>query len=152
VSPTIAMPGLPVTVTIKCGPGVKSATLFGKTIDLNGPVAMKSTRAGVYAVTVSLPTGIAPGVYQVLAGCESGDYGTANLTVQAPPRPSPTPPPPPRPRPTPPPPPPTAAPITGDGATSMSGGVGAGALAGIGLLGAGGVAGFAAFRRFRNRG
>jgi len=36
VTPAIAMPALPVTFTIACGDGVKSATLFGKTIDLNG--------------------------------------------------------------------------------------------------------------------
>jgi hypothetical protein len=152
-SPSVAMPGLPVTFTVACGPGVKSATLFGKTINLTGPVAMKSTRNGTFAVTVNLPTGMSPGVYQALAGCESGDYGTANLTVNAPPTPSPTVSPSPSPRPTqtyrPPPPPPTGAPVTGDGATSIPGGLGATTVAGLGLLGVGGVAGLAAIRRFR---
>jgi hypothetical protein len=160
VTPNIAMPGLPVTFTIACGPGVKSAVLYGKTVNLDGPVAMKSTRGGTYAVTVNLPTGMPPGVYQALAGCESGDYGTADLTVNAPPSPSPTPPPPPpppppkpRPRPRPPwrPPPPTAAPITGDGATQIPGGMGTTAVAGLGLLGVGGATGLAAVRRFRKR-
>ena len=157
VTPNIAMPGLPVTFTIACGPDVKSAVLYGKTIDLNGPVAMKSTRGGTYAVTVNLPTGMAPGVYQALAGCESGDYGTVDLTVNAPPAPSPspTPPPPPRPKPKPRPtwrpPPPTAAPITGDGATQIPGGIGGTAVAGLGLLGVGGATGLAAVRRFRKR-
>jgi hypothetical protein len=151
VTPNIAMPALPVTFTIACGSGVKSAVLYGKTIDLNGPVAMKSTRDGTYAVTVNLPTGIPPGVYQALAGCESGDYGTVDLTVNAPPTPSPTPPPPP-PRPTwRPPPPPTAAPITGDGATQIPGGLGMTAVAGLGLLSIGGATGLAAVRRFRKR-
>ncbi len=68
VTPDIAMPGLPVTFTIACGPSVKSAVLYGKTINLNGPVAMKSTRGGTFAVTVNLPTGMPAGVYQVLAG------------------------------------------------------------------------------------
>jgi hypothetical protein len=154
VTPNIAMPGLPVTFTIACGPDVKSAVLYGKTIDLNGPVAMKSTRGGTYAVTVNLPTGMAPGVYQALAGCESGDYGTVDLTVNAPPKPSPSPPPPPPPRPKPTrwrPPPPTAAPITGDGATQIPGGIGGTAVAGLGLLGVGGATGLAAVRRFRKR-
>ncbi|HEY1622320.1 MAG TPA: hypothetical protein VGG16_00835 [Streptosporangiaceae bacterium] len=162
VSPNIAMPGLPVTFTIACGPDVKSAVLYGKTIDLNGPVAMKSTRGGTFAVTVNLPTGITPGVYQALAGCESGDYGTVDLTVNAPPKPSPTPPPPPPPSPRPkprprptwrwrPPPPPTAAPITGDGATQIPGGIGGTAVAGLGLLGVGGVTGLTVVRRFRKR-
>jgi hypothetical protein len=156
VTPNIAMPGLPVTFTIACGPDVKSAVLYGKTIDLNGPVAMKSTRGGTYAVTVNLPTGMAPGVYQALGGCESGDYGTVDLTVNAPPKPSPspTPPPPPPPRPKPTrwrPPPPTAAPITGDGATQIPGGIGGTAVAGLGLLGVGGATGLAAVRRFRKR-
>jgi hypothetical protein len=159
VTPNIAMPGLPVTFTIACGPDVKSAVLYGKTIDLNGPVAMKSTRGGTYAVTVNLPTGMPAGVYQALAGCESGDYGTVDLTVNAPPTPSPTPPPPPSPppkpkptwRPTWRPPPPTAAPITGDGATQIPGGIGTTAVAGLSLLGVGGAAGLAAIRRFRKR-
>jgi hypothetical protein len=156
VTPNIAMPGLPVTFTIACGPSVKSAVLYGKTINLNGPVAMKSTRGGTFAVTVNLPTGMPAGVYQVLAGCESGDYGTADLTVNAPPAPSPTPPPPrpkprPRPRPTWRPPPPTAAPITGDGATQIPGGIGTTAVAGLSLLGVGSAAGLAAVKRFRKR-
>jgi hypothetical protein len=154
VTPGIAMPALPVTFTVACGDGVKSATLFGKTIDLNGPVAMKSTRGGTFAVTVNLPTGMAPGVYQALAGCESGDYGTVDLTVNAPPTPSPTPPPPspkPKPKPTWRPPPPTAAPVTGDGTTSIPGGVAGSAVAGLGLLGVGGATGLAAIRRFRKR-
>jgi hypothetical protein len=154
VTPAIAMPALPVTFTIACGDGVKSATLFGKTIDLNGPVAMKSTRGGTFSVTVNLPTGMSPGVYQALAGCESGDYGTVDLTVNAPPTPSPSPkPPPPSPRPTRTwrPPPPTAAPITGDGTTSIPGGVAGSAVAGLGLLGVGGATGLAAIRRFRKR-
>jgi hypothetical protein len=154
VTPAIAMPGLPVTFTIACGQGVESATLYGKTIDLNGPVAMKPTRGGTFAVTVNLPTGMSPGVYQALAGCESGDYGTVDLTVNAPPTPSPSPVPPrPSPRPTwrPPPPPPTAAPVTGDGTTSIPGGVAGSAAAGLGLLGVGGATGLAAIRRVRKR-
>jgi hypothetical protein len=153
VTPAIAMPGLPVTFTIACGQSVESATLYGKTIDLNGPVAMKSTRGGTFAVTVNLPTGMSPGVYQALAGCESGDYGTVDLTVNAPPTPSPSPVPPrPSPRPTwRPPPPPTAAPVTGDGTTSIPGGVAGSAAAGLGLLGVGGATGLAAIRRVRKR-
>jgi hypothetical protein len=157
VTPNIAMPGLPVTFTIACGPGVKSAVLYGKTINLNGPVAMKSTRDGTFGVTVNLPTGMPAGVYQALAGCESGDYGTVDLTVNAPPTPSPTPPPPPppsprpKPRPTWRPPPPTAAPITGDGATQIPGGLGTTAVAGLGLLGVGGATGLAAVKRSRKR-
>jgi len=166
VDPPTAMPGLPVTFTIQCGPGVRAATLYGKTIGLTGPVAMKSTRGGTFAVTVNLPTGLSPGVYQAVAGCESGDYGTVDLTVNALPQqtptpaliptPSPTPPPPslppqPTQAPLPPPPPPTAAPVTGDGATSIPGGLGATVVAGLSLLGLGGLAGLAAIRRFRKR-
>jgi hypothetical protein len=171
-APAVAMPGLPVTFTIGCGHGVKSATLYGSTVGLPGPVAMKSTRAGGYAVTVSLPTGIKPGVYLAVATCESGDYGTTDLTVNgATQSPSPTaqpttaPPttaqstalptaPPPSPLPTTPLPTaplPTAAPVTGDGATSIPGGIGVTTLAGVGLLGAGGLSGLAAIRRFRSR-
>ena len=151
VSPSVAMPGLAVTFTVKCGQGVKSATLYGKTINLNGPVAMKTVREGVYGVTVNLPTGMSPGVYQAVAGCENGDFGTVDLTVNGTPQPSPTPPPPPPPTRRPVPPPPTAAPITGDGATSLPGGMGTGAVAGLSLVGAGAVGGFAAIRRFRRR-
>jgi len=152
ITPSIAMPALPVTFTVACNSGSKSATLVGRTVGLTGPVSMKQTRGDVYAVTVNLPTGLTPGVYQVYAACENGDYGTADLTVNAPP-----PPPTPSPRPTPPrptyrpPPPPTAAPITGDGATSTPGGISGSAVAGIGLLGAGSLAGLAALRRIRKR-
>jgi hypothetical protein len=145
--PSIAMPGLPVTFTVKCNAPSRSATLYGKQVGLNGPVSMKSARAGVYAVTVNLPAGLAPGVYQALAGCENGDYGTADLTVSAPSPPTPTP----SPRPPEPTyrPPPTAAPVTGDGATSAPGGISGSEMAGLGVLGAGGVAGLAALRRLR---
>jgi hypothetical protein len=156
IDPSTAMPGLPVTVTIKCNSGSKSATLYGKEIGLNGPVSMKSTRDSVFAVTVSLPTGLAPGVYTVVAGCENGDFGTTNLTVQGAPTPPPSPPKPPpptrRPRPCQCRPTwyPTAAPITGDGSTSFpGGGTGAATVAGVGLLGVGGATGVAAFRRLR---
>jgi hypothetical protein len=153
ITPSIAMPALPVTFTIACNAPSKSATLVGRTIGLNGPVSMKQTRGDVYAVTVNLPNGLAPGVYQVYAACENGDYGTADLTVNAPPPPpTPTQPPPPSPRPTyRPPPPPTAAPITGDGATSTPGGISGSAMAGLGILGAGSMAGLAALRRLRKR-
>ncbi|HZR52435.1 MAG TPA: hypothetical protein VFB06_23360 [Streptosporangiaceae bacterium] len=149
--PSTAMPGLPVTFTIKCNPPSKSATLFGETIGLNGPVSMKSARAGVFAVTVNLPTGLTPGVREAVARCENGDSGIVDLTVNAPPPPpTPTPSPmPPKPTYRPPPPPPTAAPITGDGATSAPGGMSTSAMAGLGVLGAGGIAGLAALRRLR---
>lgn len=152
--PSVAMPGLPVTFTLKCGQGNRSATFYGKTVGLNGPVAMKPAREGVFSVTVNLPAGLAPGVYNATAGCESGELGMTDLTVNGAPTPSPTP----TPQastqlasPPPPPPPPTAAPVTGDGTTSLTGGVGAGAIAGVSLLGAGGAAGFAAVRRMRKR-
>jgi hypothetical protein len=175
--PAVAMAGLPVTFTIGCGHGVKSATLYGSTVGLPGPVAMKSTRSG-YAVTVSLPTGIKPGVYLAVATCQSGDYGTTDLTVNgSTPNPSPQPTtvqsttvppttvpptttqpsaqstilptaPPPSPLPSPL---PTGAPVTGDGATSIPGGIGVTTLAGAGLLGVGGLAGLTAIRRFRSR-
>lgn len=152
VTPSVAMPALPVTFTISCSSGTTSATLIGKTVGLNGPVSMKSTRGSVFAVTVNLPAGLAPGVYQAFAVCETGEYGTADLTVNAPPPPpSPTPSPqPPKPAYSlPSSPPPTAAPVTGDGATSAPGGLSGSTMAGLGLLGVGGVAGLAAFRRLR---
>jgi hypothetical protein len=157
IDPATAMPGLPVTGTIKCNSGAKSATLYGKELGLNGPVSMKSARDNVFAVTVSLPTGLAPGVYTVVAGCENGDYGTTTLTVQgAPTPPPPTPRPTYRPRPRPRPCPckptwyPTAAPFTGDGSTSFpGGGAGIATVAGVGLVGVGGATGVAAVRRLR---
>jgi hypothetical protein len=149
VTPSVAMPALPVTFTISCNSGTKSATLIGKTVGLSGPVSMKSTRGSVFAVTVNLPTGLSPGVYQAFAACENGEYGTTDLTVNTPP-PPPTPTPsPPKPTYRPPPPPPTAAPVTGDGATSAQGGISSSAMAGLGVLGAGGVAGLAALCRLR---
>lgn len=154
VDPAAAMPGLPITVTIKCGRDVRSATLYGKTVGLSGPVAMKSTRGGTFAVTVDLPPGLASGVYQAVAGCENGEYGTADLTVNGPTRMPPSRPPSRPPSHSPSPthrPPPPGAPITGDGTTSTPGGLGGTAIAGLGLLGAGGMAALAALRQYRKR-
>ena len=150
VTPSTAAPGASVTFTVSCGSSATSATLFGTTIGLSQQIPMQpTTHAGQFATTVDLPTSIAHGTYKPSIDCSNGSSGTATLVVAAPSSPSASPSathsatPSPRPSAT-----PSGAPETGGGATSTMMG-GPFEVAGLGLLGLGGLAGVIAFGRRR---
>jgi hypothetical protein len=124
VSPSVAAPGDRVTFAIFCGGGATSATLFGTTLGLSEQIPMgPSTHTGEFVTTVTLPTSISPGFYSPSIDCNpTGTSGTAALTVNPNPGPQPI-----------------GPPLTGDGATSTVTG-GPFAMAGVALLGSGGLA------------
>jgi hypothetical protein len=134
VTPLVAAPGSAVTFAITCGSGATSAMLYGTTLALSQHIPMKtSTHAGVFVTTVDLPASISPGNYSPSIDCDNGVSGTAPLSVNTVPRQ------------------PSGAPLTGDGATSLAMG-GPFATAGLGLLGAGGLAVGVGVIRKRRRG
>jgi hypothetical protein len=124
VNPSVATPGESVTFAIFCGPGATSATLFGTTLGLAEQIPMgPSSHTGEFVTTVVLPTSISPGSYSPSIDCNpTGTSGTASLTVNPI---SPLV--------------PVGPPLTGDGATSSVTG-GPFAMAGVALLGSGGLA------------
>jgi hypothetical protein len=134
VTPSTATPGSSVTFAVTCvagpGTGAASATLYGTTLGLSEHIPMDaSTHEGEFVTTVDLPSSISPGQYSPSIDCDNGMSGTAELTVI-----------------------PNGVPVTGDGVTS-SGAGGPLTLAGIALLGAGGLAaGTAAVLKRRNGG
>jgi hypothetical protein len=154
VTPSTATPGASVTFTVSCGSTATSATLFGTTLGLHQQIPMQpSTHAGEFATTVDLPTSITPGTYTPSIDCSNGSSGTATLVVASPSASPSSPPPTHTATPTPTPSAsrsatPSGAPATGDGATSTMLG-GPFAVAGLGLVGLGGVAGVIAFGRRR---
>ena len=146
VTPSTATPGASVTFMVTCGSSATSATLFGTTIGLSQQIPMQpSTHAGEFATTVDLPTSITHGTYHPSIDCSNGISGTATLVVASTSSPtaSPSTPHSPTPSAT-----PSGAPETGDGATSTMMG-GPFEMAGLGLLGLGGLAGVIAFGRRR---
>jgi hypothetical protein len=150
VTPSTAKPGASVTFTVSCGSSATSATLFGTTIGLSQQIPMLPTaHAGDFTAAVDLPTSIAPGTYRPSIDCSNGASGTATLVVASPSSPPASPTathtatPSPHPPAT-----PSGAPETGGGATSTTMG-GPFEVAGLGLLGLGGVAGVIAFGRRR---
>jgi hypothetical protein len=134
VTPLVAAPGDAVTFAITCGSGATSSMLYGTTLGLSEHIPMEtSTHAGEFVTTVDLPTSISPGNYSPSIDCNNGVSGTAGLTVNHVPRQ------------------PSGAPLTGDGTTSLAMG-GPFATAGLGLLGAGGLAVGVGVIRKRRRG
>jgi len=150
VTPSTATPGASVTFTVTCGSTATSATLFGTTLGLAQQIPMQpSTHAGEFATTVDLPASITPGTYHPSIDCSNGSSGTATLAVSSSSSPTATPtathsPTPSAPSSAT----PSGAPETGDGATSTMMG-GPFEVAGLGLVGLGGLAGVIAFGRRR---
>jgi hypothetical protein len=106
-----------------------SATLVGTSLGLPSQIPMQaSSQQNVFVTTVVLPTTLAPGTYNPDINCSNGPTASATLTVNAVPSP---------------------APATGDGTTSTATN---GTLTdiGLGLLGAGALAGGLVIRRRRS--
>jgi hypothetical protein len=134
IYPNPSAPGTSTTFTVNCGsqmsPGpADSATLDGSTLGLPSQIPMQQgSQSDMFLTTVVLPTSLAPGTYNPEITCSNGVSASATLTVNAVPGP---------------------APATGDGTTSTTTDT---ALtdAGLGLLGAGAIAGGLVLRRRRS--
>jgi hypothetical protein len=98
VTPNPTAPGTSTTFGVVC-PGASSATLFGTTLSLPEQIPMENTGQGTFVATVTLPTGIKPGIYHPDIDCSNGQSATATVRVNAVPG---------------------QAPQTGDGTTSTS--------------------------------
>ncbi len=127
-SPTTATPGSQVSFAVSCASAsASSAIFFGTTLGLPARIPMgQGAASGDFTITVTLPSGIQPGGYNPSMDCSDGSSTTAHLTVT------------------------TVAPKggaqTGDGTTSTQSN-GSLSAVGLGLIGAGAVAGGFALRR-----
>jgi hypothetical protein len=138
VSPQVAAPGNNVNIVVVCGAGATSATLYGPTIG-SPQIPMTPTSPRHFSAMVSLPTNISPGTYSPSITCNNqNNQVTNNVTTSITVNPAPGPPL------------PIGPPLTGDGATSSVTG-GPFALAGVALLGTGGLAVGAGVIRKRRR-
>jgi hypothetical protein len=138
VSPQVAAPGNNVNIVAVCGAGSTSATFYGTTLGLP-QIPMTPTSAQHFSATVPLPTDISPGTYSPSITCNNqNNQVTNNVTTSITVNPAPGPPL------------PIGPPLTGDGATSSVTG-GPFALAGVALLGTGGLAVGAGVIRKRRR-
>jgi hypothetical protein len=133
IFPNPSAPGTSTTFTVDCdssaGPA-SSATLDGTSLGLPSQVPMQANggQTNMFEVTVVLPTSIAPGTYDPGINCSNGVTAAGALTVNAVPG---------------------QAPSTGDGTTSTATNA---ALTdvGLGLVGAGSLAGGLVLRRRRS--
>jgi hypothetical protein len=134
IFPNPSAPGTSTTFTVDCesltaaGPA-SSATLAGTSLGLPSQIPMQASGQGnMFEVTVVLPTSIAPGTYDPEINCSNGIAAAGVLTVNAVPG---------------------QAPQTGDGTTSTA----TNAVltdVGLGLLGAGSLAGGLVLRKRRS--
>ena len=134
IFPNPSAPGTSTTFTVDCesltaaGPAT-SATLDGTSLGLPSQIPMQASgQAGMFDVTVVLPTSVAPGTYDPGINCSNGVTAAGALTVNAVPG---------------------QAPQTGDGTTSTATNT---VLTDVGLalLGAGSLAGGLVLRRRRS--
>jgi hypothetical protein len=135
VRPSTAIPGATVTVTATCGTGLGtiSATLDSSSLGPPGQIQMQQSNPGQFFATLNLPTSVSPGEYPLSVVCNpTGSSGTASLLVN-PLTPLPI-----------------GPPVTGDGTTATAMG-GPFSMAGLALLGAGGLAVGAGVIRKRRR-
>jgi hypothetical protein len=138
VSPQVAVPGNNVNIVAVCGAGATSATFYGTTLGLS-QIPMTPTSNQHFTATVPLPPGIPPGTYSPSITCNNqNNQVTNNVTTSITVNPAPGPPL------------PIGPPLTGDGATSSVTG-GPFAMAGVALLGTGGLAVGAGIIRKRRR-
>ena len=138
VSPQVAAPGNNVNIVAVCGAGATSATFYGTTLGLP-QIPMTPTSTQHFSAMVPLPANIRPGTYSPSITCNNqNNQVTNNVTTSITVNPAPGPPL------------PTGPPLTGDGATSSVTG-GPFALAGVALLGTGGLAVGAGVIRKRRR-
>jgi hypothetical protein len=134
IFPNPSAPGTSTTFTVNCANQMSpspatSATLVGTSLGLPAQIPMQaSSQQNVFVTTVVLPTTLAPGTYNPDINCSNGPTASATLTVNAVPGP---------------------APATGDGTTSTATN---GTLTdiGLGLLGAGALAGGLLIRKRRS--
>jgi hypothetical protein len=144
VSPQVAAPGNNVNVVAVCGAGATSATFYGTTLG-SPQIPMTPTSNHHFSATVPVPMNISPGTYSPSITCNNqNNQVTNNVTTSITINPAPGPPLPVGP------PLPIGPPLTGDGATSSVTG-GPFALAGVALLGTGGLAVGAGVIRKRRR-
>ncbi len=128
VVPSTATAGSRVTFAVSCASlDATSATLFGETLGLPEQIPMEAGSAdGDFVITVTLPSGIAPGTYRPDIDCSDGTSTTATLMVSTMPA--------------------GGGAQTGDGTTSTTTNTGL-ATGGLVLIGIGAVAGGIALRR-----
>ena len=83
VVPSTATAGSRVTFAVSCASlDATSATLFGETLGLPEQIPMEAGSAdGDFVITVTLPSGIAPGTYRPDIDCSDGTSTTATLMV-----------------------------------------------------------------------
>jgi hypothetical protein len=135
IYPNPSAPGTSTTFTVDCSTGAASgqctsATLDGSSLGLPAQIPMQQgSQPDEFQATVVLPTSLAPGTYSPEITCSNGVSGSATLTVNAVPGP---------------------APQTGDGTTSTATNTTL-TYAGLGLLGAGALAGGLVLSRRRSR-
>jgi hypothetical protein len=135
IFPNPSAPGTSTTFTVDCdsltsAAPATSATLVGTSLGLPSQIPMQASgQSNMFETTVVLPTTIAPGTYNPDIDCSNGVSAAGTLTVNAVPGP---------------------APATGDGTTSTATNA---ALTdvGLGLLGAGSLAGGLVLRKRRSR-
>jgi hypothetical protein len=127
-SPSTTTPGSRVTFAVSCASAdTSSATLFGQTLGLPEQIPMNAGGGdGDFAVTVTLPAGIDPGVYHPDIDCSDGTSASVRLRVTEFPA--------------------AGGAQTGDGATSTTTSTGLSA-AGLVLIAVGAIAGGIALRR-----
>ncbi len=128
VSPSTTTPGSRVTFAVACASeDTSSATLFGQTLGLPEQIPMNAGDGdGDFAITVTLPAGIDPGVYHPDIDCSDGTSTSVRLRVTEFPA--------------------AGGAQTGDGTTSTTTNTGLSA-AGLVLIAVGAVAGGIALRR-----
>jgi type IV secretion system protein TrbL len=125
--PSTATPGARTTFSVNCGSlTADGATLFGTTLGLPAQIPMNQNSDGDFSISVDLPRDIQAGTYHPSIDCSGGSSTTATLHVTAFPR--------------------AGGAATGDGTTSTTSN-GMLAVAGLALVGIGGLAGGFALRR-----
>jgi hypothetical protein len=82
VTPDTVPPGGPVTFSVVCADGVRSADVAGTTLGLSERIPMEAGKAsGVFSVTVDIPTSTQEGTYNVSIDCADGTSSVVRLVV-----------------------------------------------------------------------
>lgn len=82
VTPDTVTPGSPVTFSVVCAEGVRSADVAGTTLGLAEHIPMEPGKtSGVFSVTVSIPTSTQEGTFNVSIDCADGTSAVVQLVV-----------------------------------------------------------------------